>query len=379
LHYVQAIPRGIQLFPPGANLGAGVAPQGFIGSPETWERQIRLSAFATYSGWEGHNLRFGLGHDDLDLYKTHELRNFTYAPSGALIPVAGGGLVDFTESDPFLRPHRRVLDYVYAQDEWQLVKDWTLTAGVRHDRYSDFGGTTNPRLALVWDASLDVTAKLLAGRAFRAPSFQEVYGASNPVALGNPNVRPETISTVEAAVTWQAQPDLLTNLTVFRYDMRDIIRTVGGVYTNTGAQNGRGAELEAVWDVDRNVRLSASYAWQQSMDEATQQDAGYVPHQHVYARLDWRVSGGWQVSSQVNWVGDRKRAAGDLRPSIADYNTVDLSMRTRVGSGRWDLSAGVRNLFNSDVREPSFAPGTALPNDLPMAGRSLYLQAIYRP
>jgi iron complex outermembrane receptor protein len=42
------------------------------------------------------------------------------------------------------------------------------------------------------------------------------------------------------------------------------------------------------------------------------------------------------------------------------------------------LGAGVRNLFNSDAREPSFAPGTALPNDLPMAGRSVYLQAVYR-
>ena len=377
-HYVQAIPHGLQLFPPGANLGAGAAPQGLIGSPETWERQVRLSTFATYSGWEGHNLRLGLGHDDLDLYKTHELRNFTYSPTGVLVPVAGGALVDFTETDPFLRPHRRTIDYAYAQDEWSLAKDWTLTAGLRHDVYSDFGGTTNPRLALVWDASLDLTAKLLVGRAFRAPSFLEVYGASNPVALGNLNLRPETIGTVEMAFAWQVRPDLLANLSLFRYDMKDIIRTVGGVYANTGAQNGRGAELETVWDVDRNVRLSGNYSWQQSIDEATQQDAGYVPHQHVYLRLDWRLSGGWLASSQVNWVGDRKRAPGDLRTDVADYNTVDLSLRTRVGGGRWDLSTSVRNLFNSDVREPSIAPGTALPNDLPMAGRSVYLQAVYR-
>lgn len=378
LHYIQAIPTDYQLFPPGSNLGAGVAGSGFVASPETWERQIRLSAFATYSGWEGHSLRLGLGHDDLDLYKTYETRNFTYAPNGALVPVAGGTLVDFTQSDAFLRPHRRMVDYAYAQDEWNLAKDWTLTAGLRHDVYSDFGGTTNPRLALVWDASLDLTAKLLVGRAFRAPAFIEVYGASNPVALGNVNLRPETITTVETAFAWQARPDLQTNLSLFRYDMKDIIRTVGGVYANTGAQNGRGIELEAVWDVDRSVRLSGHYSWQQSIDEATQQDAGYVPHHHVYLRADWRLASGWMVSSQVNWVGDRKRAAGDLRPAIADYNTVDLSLRTRVGGGRWDVSAGVRNLFNSDAREPSFAPGTALPNDLPMAGRSAYVQAVYR-
>jgi iron complex outermembrane receptor protein len=37
----------------------------------------------------------------------------------------------------------------------------------------------------------------------------------------------------------------------------------------------------------------------------------------------------------------------------------------------------VRNLFNADVREPSLAPGTAIPNDLPMAPRAVYLQASY--
>jgi hypothetical protein len=30
------------------------------------------------------------------------------------------------------------------------------------------------------------------------------------------------------------------------------------------------------------------------------------------------------------------------------------------------------------VLEPSSAPGTAIPNDLPMPGRSVYLQAIYK-
>jgi len=378
LQYVQAIPTDYQLFPPGANLGAGAAARGFIAGPDTWERQIRLSSFATYSGLDGHSLRLGLGHDDLDLYKTHETRNFTYAPNGALVPLADGAVVDFTDTDPFLRPHRRMVDYVYVQDEWRFAKDWALTAGLRRDLYSDFGGTDNPRLAVVWDASLDLTAKLLMGRAFRAPAFLEVYGASNPVALGNPNVRPETISTVETAFSWQARSDTLVNLSLFHYDMKDIIRTVGGVYANTGSQNGRGAEVEAVWDVSRDLRLTGNYAWQQSIDEATQQDAGYVPHQHVYARADWRCAGNWLLSTQINWVGDRRRAPGDLRPSMGDYNTVDMNVRTRSGDNRWEFVAGVRNLFNSDAREPSVAPGTALPDDLPLARRAVYLQAIYR-
>lgn len=42
-----------------------------------------------------------------------------------------------------------------------------------------------------------------------------------------------------------------------------------------------------------------------------------------------------------------------------------------------NLAASVRNLFDARVLEPSIAPGTALPDDLPQPGRSFYRQATY--
>jgi iron complex outermembrane receptor protein len=387
LHYAQLIPTDYQLFPPGSNIGGGVSSNGFLGGPETWERQLRLSGFVTYAGFAGHSLRFGLGHDDLNLYETSETRNFTYAANGALIPNPGGVVMDYSATDPFLRPQRRKIDYFYVQDEWNIVNDWTLTAGLRHDNYSDFGGTTNPRLALVWDAALDLTAKLLYGRAFRAPAFVEAYGISNPTNKGNPNLRPETNSTVEAALSWQARRDTQVNLSLFRYDMKDTIRAVtnstpntGSTYANTGKQNGHGAEVELAWDAGRTLRLTGNYAWQRSIDEATNQDAGYAPHHHLYGRADWRFANAWLLSGQVNWVAERKRAVGDSRPDVPDYKTLDLTLRSNMGKDRsqWEYAASVRNLFNADVREPSLAPGTAIPNDLPMAPRTLWLQATYK-
>lgn len=380
LHYAQTIPIDFQLFPPGANIGAGVSSSGFLGGPETWERQLRLSSYAVYSGFLGHNLRMGLGHDDLDLYKTRETRNFTYAANGALQPNPGGVLVDYSDSNPFMFPHRRLVDYLYVQDEWTFAKDWALTTGLRHDIYSDFGKATNPRLALVWDASLDVTAKLMAGRAFRAPAFNETYGITNPVALGNPNLRPEIVTTVEAAVAWQVRRDMQVNMSLFHYDMKDIIRTVSGTYANTGSQYGDGGELDVVWDASHSWRWTGSYSWQTSIDEATHKEAGYAPNNHVYARADWRFLGHWLLGTQLNWVADRKRAAGDPRPAIADYTTVDLSVSTTGKDAPWSFSLGVRNVFNADVREPSVLRGSSadIPNDLPMAGRSAYVQAVYR-
>jgi outer membrane cobalamin receptor len=382
LQYKQRIPTDLRLFPPGALFPTGLFPEGMIGHPDTSERQLRFSAFAVYSGFSGHNVRFGLGHDDLDLYETVTIKNYVFNPVG--IPVPNGPVANYSVIQPFMLPQRRKVDYAYVQDEWNFAKDWTVTAGIRHDRYSDFGGTTNPRIALVWDASLDLTAKLLYGRAFRAPSFNEEYGINNPVNRGNPNLRPETISTLEAAFSWQANKDVQINFNVFQYEMRDIIGAIpnpapapGTTYNNAGSQDGSGAELELVWDTSRNLRLSGNYSYQRAIDGTTNQDAGYAPHHHLYSRADWRFASGWLLSPQVNYVGDRRRTAGDTRPPVPDYTAVDISLRTTNRSkDQWDFAASIRNLLNANVREPS-TPGT-IPNDLPMAPRVFYLQAIYK-
>jgi iron complex outermembrane receptor protein len=382
LYYHQGFPGTLMLFPPGATFPTGSFPQGMQGAPQTWERQLRLSAFATYAGLRRHKLRLGVGHDDLDMYRTHEEKNFGFAPNGLPVPLPA--VIDFTDTAPFLRPHRRRVDDVYAQDEWNFAPDWTLTAGLRHDRFSDAGSTTNPRLALVWDAAYDLTLKLLHGTAFRAPSFAEEYSINNPVNKGNPELRPETIATTEAALAWEPRRDLQLNLNVFRYRMRDIIRAVlnptpgtGSTIQNTGNQHGHGAELELAWQPLRPLRLTGNLAWQHSIDEATGQDAGYAPHRHAFLRADWRLSGRWLSSAQLNHVGDRRRTAGDNRPPVRDYTTLDLTLRaTAPAAPGWRLMGTVRNAFNADVREPSLAPGL-IPNDLPMAPRTFYLEASY--
>ncbi|MFO1380454.1 MAG: TonB-dependent receptor [Chitinivorax sp.] len=370
----------LMLNPPGTRIGPSYFPDGMVGGPNRWERSLRLSAFATYSGFKGHNLRVGAGHDDLDLYKTRTYKNFTQAPSGLPIPNPAG-VIEYSDIQPHISPQQRQNNYVYAQDEWNVIQDWTLTAGVRHDNYSDFGGTTNPRLALVWDTTLDLTTKLLWGKSFRAPAFIEAYGI-NPANSGNPDIKPERLSTREIAFNWQARKDTQLNLNLFRYDMDDIIRVVvnpipgtGNTWQNTGSQRGRGAELETIWDPLRSLRITADGSWQYAVDLATNQDAGYAPHSHYYLRGDWRFANGWQASAQGNRVLNRKRAAGDTREPVPDYNSVDLTLRANL-TRQLEISCSLRNLFDARIIEPTL-PNT-VPTDLPQAGRSWYLQASYK-
>ena len=383
MHYAETLDQNYQLFPPGTTFGANTFPNGMIGDPGRYEQQVRLSGYTTYSGFADHSLRFGLGHDDLNMYATSTNKNYFLSASGAPTPSA---FMNYYSIQSHLLPQRRKVDNVYAQDEWNFARDWTFTAGVRRDSYSDFGGTTNPRLALVWDATLDLTAKLLYGEAFRAPSFTEQYGI-NPVSNGNPNLKPETMKTLEEAFSWQARKDTQINLNFFHYETDALIQAVanpiagtGATFQNTGKQHGSGMELEGVWDASRALRLTGNYSYQKSISYVTNQDSGYAPHNHIYLRGDWRFAGGWLTSTQINRVSDRMRAVGDTRSPVQDYTTVDMTARTT--RDKIEYSASVRNLFNATVLEPSLgttpASSVLIPNDLPMAPRSVWLQLSYK-
>lgn len=380
-NYHEQTPRGLVLFPAGVRIGPNLFPDGMIGGPARWERMWRVDAHAVYGGFQGHSLRIGVGHDDTDLYRAETHKNFVLTPTG--VPVPTGPVIDYNAIQPHIRPARRDSNYVYGQDEWRVAPDWTLTAGVRHDRYSDFGGTTNPRLALVWEAAYDVTAKLMHGRAFRAPGFSEQY-TINPVSTGNPDLKPERIKTTEFVLAWAPSAELQFNLSLYRLDAVDIVRVVanpapatGATYRNVGRLKGRGGELELRWDALRQLSVTGHLALQRATDRATGADAGYAPHQHHYLRVDWRLPDQWLVSGQANHVADRKRAAGDARPPVADYTTVDLTVRRLAATLGWEVSGSLRNAFNADAREPTL-PGGVLPNDLPLAGRWFWLQGLYR-
>jgi outer membrane receptor protein involved in Fe transport len=369
----------LTLFPPGAF--AGTFPNGVIGNPYVYERHTRLDLSTFYTGWMRHRARFGAGINYSDLYKVKESKNFTILPGG--IPVPLGGIVDVSDSAAFITPHNRSDRYLFTQDEWSFANDWALTAGIRYDTYSDFGDTLNPRAALVWQTAYNLTSKLLYGRAFRAPSFAELYNINNPVSLGNPDLNPETIDTFEVAFDYQPSDKIRTGLNLFHYHMSDIIRFLADpapattiTAQNAGDQKGYGLEWEINWSLSNALKLNANYAFQHSEDQTTNSDAGNAPHHEIYGRLDWRFAQDWSFNPQITWVGERQRAYGDTRPPLKGYTLVDVILRRIQIKGHFECAASVRNLFDADAREPSLSPGL-IPNDLPLAGRNFYVELRY--
>ncbi len=355
-------------------------PEGLYGNPGGSTRDLRVEWVSLYTGWENHKLRFAVGGRRQSL-APREYKNF------------GPGVIDGTEGQvdasltdvsgtpyAYMNEEHRNLLYVSLQDEWRLATDWNLTAGVRYDNYSDFGSTTNPRLALVWSTTDKLTTKLLYGSAFRAPSFAELYFRNNPVSLGNTNLKPEKIDTQELSFNYLFSTRFQTNLTLFTYQASDMIDFVADAASTTKTaqnaidQRGKGAELEFNWRPANRWRLSGSYAWQDSKNTQTGAVIAYAPQQQVKLNANWEFLPRWYLNSQLEWVGDRARAPGDVRPAVADYTLVNFTLRRKQIISNLDISLSLHNAFDSDAREPS--DGT-ISDDFPQESRSIWLGVNY--
>jgi iron complex outermembrane receptor protein len=205
-----------------------------------------------------------------------------------------------------------------------------------------------------------------------------MYNKNNPPAIGNPNLKPETMDTTEVAFDFRPRDDLRLGWNLFYYWWKDIIRYLpdgsNNVAQNTGRQTGYGSELEAEWEVTDTLKLVGNYAWQQSTDDTFNHSAGNSPRHQVYLRTHWEFLPQWHFSPQLKWIVGRDRVFGDNRPNIADYVLTDLTLRKQQLAEHWEVAFSVRNLFDVDAREPSLAgnPSASIPNDLPLAGINFY-------
>lgn len=369
--------EGFQESPPGYTSSAGVYPDGQINQMQAAERSLSFEASGLYSGIENHALRIGAGYSVADLYSVQQRVNFGLDGDGNTLP-AGGPLVDVSDTPYAFAPEKmRRISHLFIQDIWSISDNWELTAGARYDNYSDFGDTLNPRLALVWQTSDKLTSKFMYGKAFRAPSFQQLYSETSR-ALPNSDLDAEKFDTTELSLSYAATQTLQLSMNMFQLKQQDIIQrvAVSGLtkdqYNNLGNHCTQGIELETSWQAHEDVRVSANYALQQQRDDEFRYLL--IPERSAYLRADWSFHPRWNWNFQANWLGDRPRPAGDTRPALAAYTISDTTLRY-ADAKSWSFAASIRNLFDVDAKEYSAG---SLEDDLPLPERSFYIEMQYK-
>ncbi|NMP31481.1 TonB-dependent receptor [Thalassotalea sp. M1531] len=315
-----------------------------------------------------------------------------------------------------------------------------VQVAVRHEDYSDFGTTTDPKISFLWTPSDDLSLRGSYGTAFRAPSLHQLGlgrtdespnlidtlrcnaignqdRACEPqeytaVFEGNPDLGPEESKSYNLGVIYNVTDDLSFSVDYYNYDIEDIIdsdtqfvmdnfgldpaiverrpTSIAGdpgevIQVNDGFQNIGDLETSGL-DIDVRYNLETEYG---------QFKLGYVMN-YVLKFEDYKNTeeGGFEQpeirwTTSVDWIKDDFSATmainfiDEFEQEVADNGKVD-SMTTVDASFNYYgientiLTIGATNLFNE---EPPFAYHDFMGfvvNVHSGQGRFAYAQATYK-
>jgi len=363
-----------------------VLPGGYVSEGYYEEQRFSSDLDFHWEGWKDHRWLASVGLAKIIVGDSWQLNNVDPRTLEAVDPPQRVMLEDGV---PWVseKTSRRIASLT-LQDEYRVNDDVTVTAGVRHDDYSDFGSNTSPRLAAVWRIDRSHVLKAQYAEAFRPPTFYESAFSSDhsPALTRKPKLEPETIRTTELAYIYKAA-DTDFRLTGFRSKLKDLIVDTGILgFANVQGVDVDGVELEIGqrfgphFKVDANLTLvdTERGASGGTVAGAAENLANLVLR---YAPRSSRTYALW-----LRHVGDRAREEGDSRAALDGYETVDLTASLGEFLTRGlTLRVGVNNVFDQDVRYPSFLtldivgqPFPSYAKDYPQPGRSAWLQLNYR-
>lgn len=268
----------------------------------------------------------------------------------------------------------------FLQDEFHITQALLVNAGLRHDHYQTFGGTTNPRAAFIYNLDASTTLKALYGRAFRAPTFYELYYQDGgQTQKTSPALRPETVSSFEVVAEHQFSTRLRGSVSAYHSDASALIRLTTDpadsllVFGNVSRVRSDGAEIEAHATFGA-LETRSSYAFQRVRDAATGARPVNSPA-HV-ARLGASLPllrERLRVTGEARLMTDRRTLASG---STSGFGIVNATVLGRPWRNGLEFTGSVYNLFNRRYGDPG---GEELAQDVVVQdGRIVRLAARYQ-
>jgi iron complex outermembrane receptor protein len=280
---------------------------------------------------------------------------------------------------------------LFVQNEWRPTKKWILLAGTRYDYNSIYRSFVSPRANVVFLPGKHFILKSGFGRAFRAPTFLELFDDSKfrtASSQGNPDLEPEKIDTIElqGQFRWGQERQGRLTTTLFRYDIEDEISfdvqfknlywfswgswqgtnpgnypvdcydfnfsgclykidtiPLAGTYQNIAERVGQGAEVEWLVPFAKHLKLGGN--WSRYSIEAPPLDAPTAPEEkHYYERASAFLVAAYQQQAHFGlWV----RFLGEQGESLISEHHMFGYLSGGVRVKNFVFSAQIHNVFQN--------------------------------
>lgn len=292
---------------------------------------------------------------------------------------------DTTVSQRTVLDKTRRIRSVYAQSEWQMTTQITLTAGLRLDTYNDIDNALTPRLSLVHALDENHGYKLIYAEAYRAPSLGDLYDEESGLVVGNQSLHANELTSMEAVYYWHGSQAAFT-ATVFDNHHQHIVGRINtddlSFLANIGSNKAKGLELQLQWQANSHWLLTSDITHLFKNQTHIISGGGLTPSELIVPQtyLNYEIQyapSDWSISLSGDW-----RSKVESLSKQGSLLLINTHVRYRWSENiQWKLS--LKNLSDEQYATSTYSPLGSNENgqsiqELPARGRQFSLELNYQ-
>jgi len=345
-------------------------PEGIYGEHLAKQRTIYQSSYFTYDGFDQHIITAGyrlLKEETIEVIS--KLSNWT---------TGDATLVDYTDTYPFFDKDAKRNTQIYSlEDQFKYSNKLNFMYGFNYEKNSYGNSGIEPRISMVYQNDLENILKASYSSAHRNPSWQEIFTKNNNERRGSSDLNPEKVDAFELAYIKKFSNDTYLQSNLFYLINKDQIYNSNGdtAYGNGLDTDIYGVELEYsgyITSVDK-LYLNYTYLTGTSKFKETGNKTSLVNAANHLAKgyYIYNFTNTLSLSGIVKHVGSKKRFPEDSRGKISAYTTVDTTLNYKNNKDEYDITIGIKNIFDEDVAYAS--PPDDYIEDYTQEGRTFFI------
>jgi iron complex outermembrane receptor protein len=291
-----------------------------------------------------------------------------------------------------------LINAAYLQDRWRVSERWSITSGVRYERWSAFDGGqrtssiaidyadrreqgTSPKLSIAYSPGDTTTLRLSTGRGIRFPTVAELFqgtATATSITVNDPHLKPEVSDSVDFTIAQDLRRGRV-RVSLFQDDVRDSIYAQTNITVtpnitnvqNVGRVRTRG--IETAFTLERflldSVSLEGSIAYTRSKileNDNYSVSVGNIwpriPDWRGYLQGTWRPNPTWLASLGIRYSGRmyNRLENDDIHPDtyggVSKFAFVDARVAYTF-SDAIELALGIDNLTDQRAYQAHPYPG----------------------